>query len=152
MSVPTDAATGAALAAAGPAGARLDLALLLVAVSGIALSAPLIASMTAAPALAIAFWRKRHGGGRAHPLVLLRHRAELRAVGRRAALLAVASGALLAVHFGVWLPSLSMTSVASSTALVTTTPIWTVVLMRLGRAAASRVWSGRAPPSPSSAW
>ncbi|MDG4536055.1 DMT family transporter [Streptomyces sp. AV19] len=128
-----------------PAGVRLDLALLLVAVSGMALSAPLIASITAAPALAIAFWRNAMAVGALTPLVLLRHRAELKAMGRRAVLLTMAGGALLALHFGVWLPSLSMTSVASSTALVTTTPIWTVVLMRLGgRRRPGLVWAGTA--------
>ena len=122
--------------------ARLDLLLLAVAVSGISLSAPLIAA-TAAPALAIAFWRNALAVGALSPLALVRHRAEFAGMGRRTLLLCAAAGALLALHFALWLPSLRMTSVASSTALVTTTPIWTTLLLRLrGHAAPALVWAG----------
>src|SRR5262245_58417430 len=38
--------------------------------------------------------------------------------------LALLSGACLALHFGSWITSLAYTSVASSTVLVTTNPIW----------------------------
>ena len=62
---------------------------------------------------------------------------------RRALLLAMAAGVLLAVHFALWMPSLRMTSVASATALVTTTPLWTILLMRLaGRRPPRLVWLG----------
>ncbi|MEE1827002.1 DMT family transporter [Streptomyces sp. BE20] len=118
--------------------------LLAVSVAGISLSAPLI-SATAAPALAIAFWRNVMSVGVLGPYALLRHRAELRGISRRALLLAVAAGALLAVHFALWMPSLRMTSVASATALVTTTPLWTILLMRLlGVRAPRMVWLGMA--------
>ncbi|GHF68711.1 hypothetical protein GCM10010218_57700 [Streptomyces mashuensis] len=121
---------------------RADLGLLAVAVAAVSLSAPLIAA-TAAPGLAIAFWRNAMAVGALTPVVLLRHRAELRGAGRRTVLLAVAAGALLAVHFGAWLPSLRMTSVASSTALVTTTPLWTTLLLRLrGHRPPALVWAG----------
>jgi drug/metabolite transporter (DMT)-like permease len=50
---------------------------------------------------------------------------------------------LLAVHFALWIPSLRLTSVTASTALVTTTPVWTVVLDRLrGRPVPRRVVLG----------
>ncbi|MFG2193011.1 DMT family transporter [Streptomyces sp. NPDC048639] len=124
--------------------ARLDLLLLAVAVSGISFSAPLIAA-TAAPALAIAFWRNAMAVGALSPVALLRHRAELRGMGGRALWLSAASGVLLAVHFGLWLPSLHLTSVASSTALVTTTPIWTTILLRIrGHRPPGLVWAGTA--------
>ncbi|MBD0669472.1 DMT family transporter [Streptomyces sp. CBMA156] len=120
----------------------LDLLLLAVAIGGISFSGPLI-SATAAPALAIAFWRNAMSVGALGPYALLRHRAELRGIGRRALLLAVAAGTLLAVHFALWMPSLRMTSVASATALVTTTPLWTILLMRLMGVRAPRpVWIG----------
>ncbi|WP_435823784.1 DMT family transporter [Kitasatospora aureofaciens] len=120
----------------------LDLLLLAVSIGGISFSGPLI-SATAAPALAIAFWRNVMSVGALGPYALLRHRAELRGIGRRALLLAVAAGALLAVHFALWMPSLRMTSVASATALVTTTPLWTILLMRLfGVRAPRMVWLG----------
>ncbi|WP_280725584.1 DMT family transporter [Kitasatospora sp. MAA4] len=116
--------------------------LLAVSIAGISLSAPLITA-TAAPALAIAFWRNVMSVGVLGPYALLRHRDELRTIGRRALLLAIGAGALLAVHFALWMPSLRMTSVASATALVTTTPLWTILLMRLfGRRAPRLVWIG----------
>ncbi|MFI9270516.1 DMT family transporter [Kitasatospora sp. NPDC052896] len=117
-------------AAAAPPPPRSDLVLLAVSIAGISFSAPLI-SATAAPALAIACWRNVMSAGVLGPYALLRHRAELRGLGGRAVLLAVAAGALLAVHFALWTPSLRMTSVASSTALVTTTPLWTILIMRV---------------------
>jgi drug/metabolite transporter (DMT)-like permease len=45
-------------------------------------------------------------------------------VARRDLALALISGAFLAGHFWSWISSLSHTSVASSTALVTTNPLW----------------------------
>ncbi|WP_255306394.1 DMT family transporter [Streptomyces sp. Wb2n-11] len=113
-----------------------------VAVASVSFSAPLIAA-TAAPALAIAFWRNAMAVGVLTPLVLVGHRTGLRRMGRRPLLLTVAAGALLALHFGLWLPSLRMTSVASSTALCTTTPIWTTILLRMrGHRPPRMVWAG----------
>ncbi|MEV0093579.1 DMT family transporter [Streptomyces sp. NPDC050738] len=132
------------LAAPAPALPRADLVLLAVAIAGVSLSAPLIAA-TAAPALAIAFWRNAIAVGVLGPVALLKrvHRTELRTMGGRTALLAVAAGAMLALHFALWLPSLRMTSVASSTALCTTTPIWTTLALRLrGKQVARMVWAG----------
>jgi len=37
---------------------------------------------------------------------------------------------LLALHFATWIPSLSFTSVASSTALVATQPVWAALIAR----------------------
>jgi drug/metabolite transporter (DMT)-like permease len=45
-------------------------------------------------------------------------------VARRDLALALISGAFLALHFWSWISSLAHTSVASSTALVTTNPLW----------------------------
>ena len=58
------------------------------------------------------------------PLVTLRSRRELAALAGCDMLLAIGSGALLAVHFWSWIASLEYTSVASSTVLVTTNPLW----------------------------
>ncbi|MGF1429444.1 DMT family transporter [Kitasatospora sp. LaBMicrA B282] len=138
--VEQDAPRAAALPA--PRAPRGDLLLLALSITGISFSAPLI-SATAAPALAIACWRNLLSVGVLGPYALLRHRAELRAIGRRPLLLAIAAGALLAAHFALWMPSLRMTSVASSTALVTTTPLWTILLLRLAGHRPSRlVWLG----------
>ncbi|NEO56968.1 MAG: DMT family transporter [Okeania sp. SIO3B5] len=43
---------------------------------------------------------------------------------------AVAAGICLAVHFAFWITSLSYTSIAASTTLVTTNPIWVALLSR----------------------
>jgi drug/metabolite transporter (DMT)-like permease len=51
-------------------------------------------------------------------------RVEIAALSRKHIALAVGSGIFLAAHFASWIASLSYTSVASSTALVTTNPIW----------------------------
>ncbi|MDQ1746007.1 MAG: hypothetical protein QOD07_270 [Frankiaceae bacterium] len=105
-------------------------------------SGPLIAA-AAAPALAVAFWRNGFATAVLGPLVLLRHRAEVRSLTRREWRLAVAAGVLLAAHFAAWVLSLRVTSVASATALVSTQPIWAALLARRGGAALpSRAWLG----------
>lgn len=68
------------------------------------------------------------------PFAWARARRELIALAPRDLALALASGALLAVHFWSWITSLEYTSVASSTVLVTTNPLWvglaSLVLLR----------------------
>lgn len=60
------------------------------------------------------------------PLVLgsPRTRGELRGLSRRDLALLVASGCLLALHFILWISSLSFTGVTSSVVFVTTNPLW----------------------------
>lgn len=119
-----------------------DLVLLAVAVSAVATSAPLIAA-TAAPALAIAFWRNAFGTMAIAPWAFLRHRGELRRLSRRELRLSLGAGALLALHFGTWIPSLELTTVASSTALVATQPIWAALIARAsGHDVPRRAWWG----------
>jgi len=43
---------------------------------------------------------------------------------------AAAAGLCLALHFALWITSLSYTSIAASTALVTTSPVWVALLSR----------------------
>jgi drug/metabolite transporter (DMT)-like permease len=104
-----------------------------VGVLAVAFSAPLITAI-AAPALAVAFWRNAIGALVGAPFTLATRRAELRSLlgpDRRTLRLAVVAGLALSLHFGLWIPSLRLTSVTASTALATTTPLWTVVLTRL---------------------
>ncbi len=123
-------------------GQRPQLGLLAVAVFFISTSAPLIAA-TAAPALAIAFWRTAIGAALTAPWTLVRHRAELRGLSSHQIRLSVAGGVLLAAHFAAWIPSLRFTSVASSTALVATQPVWAALLARAsGVRFPRRVWVG----------
>ncbi len=81
-----------------------------------------------APSLVIAAWRLTLAALLLTPWAFARHRAEIRALRRRDLLLALASGAFLAVHFATWITSLAYTTVASSVVLVTTTPIWVGLL------------------------
>ncbi|GAB3593386.1 hypothetical protein GCM10027446_15670 [Angustibacter peucedani] len=109
-------------------GAALTLLLLATGVVAVSFSAP-IAATTAAPALAVAFWRNAFGSLAVVPWAATRQRAEVGRLvreDRRVLGTAVLSGVTLAVHFGLWVPSLRMTSVTASTALVATTPLWTL--------------------------
>jgi drug/metabolite transporter (DMT)-like permease len=54
--------------------------------------------------------------------------AAIRRVGRRDLAIAVLGGIFLAVHFATWISSLVYTSVASSTALVTTNPMFVALV------------------------
>jgi drug/metabolite transporter (DMT)-like permease len=113
-----------------------------VAVLGISMSGPLTA-LVAAPFLAIAFWRNAAGAAALLPVLLTRERATLRGLRARELGSSALAGLFLAGHFAAWLPSLSMTSVAASIALVTTTPIWTALIASLsGVRLGARVWWG----------
>lgn len=114
----------------------VDAVLLVVALTGISFSGPLMAA-TAAPALAIAFWRNALGALPTAGVVGLRHRAELVRMPARAIAGAVLAGCALAAHFATWVPSVTMTSVASATALVSTQIVFTAVIAH---------WQGRRLP------
>ena len=121
-----------------------DVALMAVAVVGISLSGPMTA-LVAAPALAIAFWRNAAGAAALLPVLLTTERRSLAGVRLRDLRSSVVAGLFLAAHFAAWLPSLSMTSVAASIALVTTTPVWTALAARLtGVRLPAQVWWGLA--------
>jgi drug/metabolite transporter (DMT)-like permease len=104
--------------------------LALVAMLGVSASGPLMAG-TAAPALAIAFWRNAAGSLVLAPLALRSNRAEIRQQSRRGWAMTVFAGAMLAAHFATWISALKLTSVAAATALVTTQLIWVVLIDRL---------------------
>ncbi|HEX2025070.1 MAG TPA: DMT family transporter [Actinomycetota bacterium] len=104
--------------------------LLVLGVVAVSTSAPLI-RLADAPPLAVAFYRNAFGALALLPIVLLRHRDEVRSLERRDAGAVVLAGALLAVHFAAWIPSVTLTTVAASTVLVTTQPIWAAAGERL---------------------
>jgi drug/metabolite transporter (DMT)-like permease len=121
---------------------RTEVALLGLGVAAVSTAAPLIREADA-PALAIAAWRNLF----AVPVLLLvvgvAHRSAVAALDRRQRRLIALSGTLLAAHFATWVPSLELTSVASSVALVCSQPIWSAVIARLrGRAVSRREWVG----------
>jgi len=113
-----------------------------VAVLAVSTSGPMIAA-AAAPALAIAFWRNAFGTVAVAPVALARHWAELAALSRREWRLAGVAGVLLAAHFATWVPSISFTTVASSTALVCAQPVWAALIARFtGHTVPLRAWVG----------
>jgi drug/metabolite transporter (DMT)-like permease len=121
-----------------------DLALMTVGVLAVSTSGPLIAA-TAAPALAIAFWRNGFGVLALAPVVLARHLPELRALTRREWGLTLAAGTLLAGHFATWVPSITLTTVASATALTSAQPVWAALMARVGgHRVPRRAWLGMA--------
>lgn len=119
-----------------------DLGLIVLGVCAVSTSAPLIRA-AAAPAFAIAFWRNAMASGLLVPLTLTRAREELRGMTARDLRLSLFAGLLLAAHFATWIPSLSFTSVASSTALVATQPVWAALIARwLGDRVPALGWAG----------
>jgi drug/metabolite transporter (DMT)-like permease len=119
-----------------------EFALMGVAVFGISMSGPLTA-LVAAPFLAIAFWRNAAGAVLLLPVLFGRERATLHGLRARDLGSSVVAGLFLAGHFASWLPSLSMTTVGASIALVTTTPIWTTLAARIsGVRFPAQVWWG----------
>lgn len=76
------------------------------------------------PSLTVASWRLGLAALIVTPLALLQSRHALAQLTRQQLGLTVAAGFFLALHFATWITSLEYTSVASSTALVTTNPLW----------------------------
>jgi drug/metabolite transporter (DMT)-like permease len=74
--------------------------------------------------LAVASWRLGLAALLVTPIALLQARHELARLSARQVAMALLAGLCLALHFATWISSLEYTSVASSTALVTTNPLW----------------------------
>jgi drug/metabolite transporter (DMT)-like permease len=108
-----------------------DVVLLAVGVVGVSLSGPLIAAMVSVPALAIAFWRMAIATTATAPMGLTR-RTAVREVRRSDVGLIAVAGVALAAHFALWVTSLKLTSVASSTALVCLQAGWVVLFSWMG--------------------
>jgi drug/metabolite transporter (DMT)-like permease len=83
-----------------------------------------LAQAEGVPSLAVASWRLGLAALIVTPIALIQSRQALVRLNRRQGLLALAAGFFLALHFATWISSLEYTSVASSTALVTTNPLW----------------------------
>lgn len=80
-----------------------------------------------APPLVIAAYRLCLASLILAPAAWMRSRQELRRLARKDVILAVISGAFLALHFALWITSLSYTSVATSVVLVTVTPVFVAI-------------------------
>ena len=99
------------------------LAALGVAVLAVSTSAILV-RWSQAPSAVKALYRVVFMTGLVAPVAVTRDRADLRRIGRRDLLVALAAGAALAVHFAAWFESLEFTTVAASVTLVQTQPLF----------------------------
>jgi drug/metabolite transporter (DMT)-like permease len=99
------------------------LGLLVLGVVAVSFSAVLVREADA-PALTVAFYRNAMAAVLLVPLAFARHREEIRSLRRKQIAAGVLSGAFLAAHFATWIDSLSYTTVAASSVLVVTQPIW----------------------------
>lgn len=100
--------------------------LLVVGVVAVSFSAIFI-RLAHAPALTIALYRNAFSAAIVVPAMLATRRAELRAIPRERFGVAAVAGVFLAVHFAVWISSLSRTTIAASVVLVTTSPIFVAI-------------------------
>jgi drug/metabolite transporter (DMT)-like permease len=119
---------------------------IVVAVLAVSSSAPLIV-FAAAPALAIAFWRNALALTVLAPVAVARRRRELvalaRGPGRVDGLFSALAGLALAVHFGTWVSSVKLTTVAAAAALGATQPVWQgLIASAQGRRPPPLTWLG----------
>ncbi|MFJ2646261.1 DMT family transporter [Streptomyces sp. NPDC087420] len=131
----------------------LTVTAMVVTIVSIATTAPLTAAATASP-LAMAFWRNCLGFAVLGPLLLLLRRREVvrvvrgeRALLRREQWRPLVFGFLaataLALHFAAFMTSTRLTTVAMSTALVATQPVWQALIAAgQGAKTSRRTWTG----------
>lgn len=115
--------------------------LVVLGVAGVSLSAVFVRWSTA-PSLILALYRMAFAAALLAPYTLLRNRAELAALPRREALLCLASGAFLGLHFAAYFESLRWTSIASSVVLVDTEVLFVALgsLLILRKRLSGRAW------------
>ncbi|OQY44356.1 MAG: hypothetical protein B6242_12960 [Anaerolineaceae bacterium 4572_78] len=87
-----------------------------------------MAQMEGVPSMSITSWRLIFAVTLLTPFVWYHNGAELRQLQRNEIKLGIISGIFLAVHLATWIASLALTSVASSTVLVTTNPLWIAII------------------------
>ncbi len=80
-----------------------------------------------ASGLTIALYRNALASAVVLPIAVAFRRDELRRLSRRQWGISLLAGALLALHFALWIPSVKLTTVAASVVLVTASPIFVVV-------------------------
>jgi drug/metabolite transporter (DMT)-like permease len=90
--------------------------------------AAILIRLANAPPITVAFYRMLTAAVTIGVIVLLRRGRDLAGIDRTALWRSIASGVLLALHFGSWISSLSHTSVANSVLIVTTQPVFAAML------------------------
>ncbi|MFF5145494.1 DMT family transporter [Streptomyces sp. NPDC013157] len=133
----------------------LSMAAMAVTVVSVSATAPLTAAASASP-LAMAFWRNCLGFAVLGPLLLLLRRREVVRVARgergilrreqwRPLFFGFLAASSLALHFASFMTSTRLTSVAMSTALVATQPVWQALIAAgQGVRTPRRTWAGLA--------
>ncbi|MFJ9710784.1 DMT family transporter [Streptomyces sp. NPDC101234] len=133
----------------------LSMAAMAVTVVSVSATAPLTAAASASP-LAMAFWRNCLGFAVLGPLLLVLRRREVVRVARgergilrreqwRPLVFGFLAATALALHFAAFMTSTRLTSVAMSTALVATQPVWQALIAAgQGVRASRRTWAGLA--------
>lgn len=117
----------------------IDFIILAIAILAISTSGPLI-TVTAAPAIAIAFWRCFLGAIATIPFAF---NSGFKNINKKSFYTSLCAGLLLGLHFAVWIPSLRFTTVAASTAMVATQPAWAALIAKLrGESFPNKVWVG----------
>ncbi len=99
---------------------------LAVAIVAVSTSAILI-ELSTAPSLVKAFYRALFTTLLVAPVAVSRYRGDFARMGTRDALVAIAAGVALALHFASWFESLKLTSVAASVTLVQAQPLFVAV-------------------------
>ncbi|MEV7679175.1 DMT family transporter [Streptomyces sp. NPDC088341] len=133
----------------------LSVVAMVVTVVSISATAPLTAAGSASP-LAMAFWRNCLGFAVLGPFLLLLRRREVVRVARgerallrreqwRPLVFGFLAATALALHFAAFMTSTRLTSVAMSTALVATQPVWQALIAAgQGARTSRRTWAGLA--------
>jgi drug/metabolite transporter (DMT)-like permease len=100
------------------------LATVALSILAISTAAPVIRLAGDAPPLAVSFWRLLDATVILAPFAFFLASDELRALSGRDWLGLFLTGAILALHFGAWITSVGLTSVAASVVLVTLHPVF----------------------------
>ncbi|WP_327235423.1 DMT family transporter [Streptomyces sp. NBC_01317] len=131
----------------------LTVTAMVVTIVSVATTAPLTAAATASP-LAMAFWRNCLGFAVLGPFLLLLRRREVVRVARgerallrreqwRPLVFGFLAATALALHFAAFMTSTRLTTVAMSTALVATQPVWQALIAAgQGAKTSRRTWTG----------
>lgn len=115
--------------------------LVILGVAGVSLSAVFVRWSTA-PSMVLVLYRMVFATALLAPYTLARHREELAALERRDALLCLASGAFLGLHFAAYFEALRWTAIASAVVLVDTEVLFVALgsLLVLRKKLPGRVW------------
>ncbi|NDB18155.1 MAG: DMT family transporter [Actinobacteria bacterium] len=129
-----------------------DAVVLAVALLGICTTGPIIAD-SSVPPLALAAWRCLLGALVLAAAASVRHWSQWRQLTGAQWRGMVAAGLFLALHFATWVPSIKLTTVASSTALVATQPVWAALFARArGQEISRSMWAGIAISLSGAVW